>query len=95
MEFGTAAFVLGAPGHSWQHVACSGTSIGHKSLVFAAKTIAGSALDLFTKPDLLESAQEEHDEKMKGRSYRCPIPDHIPPPLEIARETAEKLKGRS
>ena len=92
MEFGTAAFVLGAPGHSWQHVACSGTSIGHKSLIFAAKTIAGSALDLFTKPDLLERAQEEHDEKMKGRTYMCPIPDHIPPPLEIARETAEKLK---
>jgi aminobenzoyl-glutamate utilization protein B len=95
MEFGTAAFVLGAPGHSWQHVACSGTSIGHKSLIFAAKTIAGSALDLFTKPELLERAQEEHDEKMKGRTYRCPIPDQIPPPLEIARETAEKLKGRS
>ena len=95
MEFGTAAFVLGAPGHSWQHVACSGTSIGHKSLIFAAKTIAGSVLDLFTKPDLLESAQEEHDEKMKGRTYKCPIPDHIPPPLEIARETAKKLKGRS
>ncbi len=54
MEFSTAAFVLGTPGHSWQTVACSGMSIGHKSLIFAAKTLAGSALDLIADPALIE-----------------------------------------
>jgi len=94
MEFGTTTFVLGAPGHSWQAVACSGTSIGHKSLIFAAKTMAGSALDLLTKPELLKKAKEEHEEKMKGRVYRCPIPDDINPPLEMARATAARLRGK-
>ena len=93
MEFGTTAFVLGAPGHSWQAVACAGTSIGHKSLIFAAKTIAGLALDLITQPGLLEKANEEHKERLKGRIYRCAIPDDVYPPLEIAQRTAEKLKG--
>jgi aminobenzoyl-glutamate utilization protein B len=94
MEFGTVAFVLGAPGHSWQAVACSGTSIGHKSLMFAAKTIAGSALDLLTRPELLKKAHEEQEDRLKGRAYRCPIPDDVGPPLEVARIAAEKLKGK-
>jgi aminobenzoyl-glutamate utilization protein B len=94
MEFGTTAFVLGAPGHSWQHVACSGTSIGHKSLIFAAKTMAGAALDLISDPGLLESAREEHTERLKGRTYLCAIPEDVNPPLEIARKAAENLKGR-
>jgi len=89
MEFGTTAFVLGAPGHSWQAVACSGMSIGHKSLIFAAKTIAGAALDLITKPELLKRAQEEFKERMKDRAYKCPIPDDVQPPLEVARAAAE------
>jgi aminobenzoyl-glutamate utilization protein B len=94
MEFGTVAFVLGAPGHSWQAVACSGISIGHKSLIFAAKTIAGSALDLMTRPELLEKAHEEQEDRLKGRAYKCPIPDDVGPPLEVARIAAEKLKGK-
>jgi len=95
MEFGTTTFVLGAPDHSWQAVACSGTSIGHKSLIFAAKTIAGSTLDLITNPELLRRAKEEHREILKGRKYKCAVPDDIEPPLEIARKAAEKLRGRA
>jgi aminobenzoyl-glutamate utilization protein B len=94
MEFGTTAFVLGAPGHSWQATACSGMSIGHKSLIFAAKTIAGSALDLLTKPDLLERAKREFRERLKGRVYRSPIPDEVQPPLEVARAAAEAARRR-
>ena len=91
MEFSTATFVLGAPGHAWQAVACSGTSIGHKSLIFAAKTITGSALDLLTKPGLVEKARDELSERLQGRTYMCPIPDDIAPPLQAAREAAERL----
>jgi aminobenzoyl-glutamate utilization protein B len=94
MEFSTTTFVLGAPGHSWQHVACSGMSIGHKSLIFAAKTIAGTALDLMTKPELLEKARDEFGKRMEGRTYRCPIPNEIQPPLEVARVAAEAAEKR-
>jgi len=94
IEFGTACNVLGAPGHSWQFVACSGSSIGHKSLVFASKTMAGSVLDLMTNPELLVRVKEEHKERLKGQTYE-PVGDpDMKPPLEMARETAEKLKGR-
>jgi aminobenzoyl-glutamate utilization protein B len=94
MEFGTTAFILGAPGHSWQHVAASGISLGHKSLIFAAKTMAGAAMDLITRPEVLKKAQDEHQERLRGREYVCPIPDDVNPPLEVAREAAEKLGGK-
>ena len=94
MEFSTTAAVLGTPGHSWHFVSTSGMSIGHKSLIFAAKTIAGAALDLMTMPEVLEKAKEEQKERLKGQIYRSPIPDDVGPALEVAREAAEKLKGK-
>jgi aminobenzoyl-glutamate utilization protein B len=88
MEFSTTAFVLGAPGHYWQTVACSGMSLGHKSLIFAAKTIAGSALDLITDSSLIMDAKEEHVSRLKGQTYKSPIPDDLGPALKVAREAA-------
>jgi aminobenzoyl-glutamate utilization protein B len=94
IEFGTSCNVLGAPGHSWQFVACSGSSLGHKSLLFAAKTMAGSVLDLLTKPELLKEVKEEYEMRLEGQTYE-PVGDpDRKPPLEMAREMAEKLKGK-
>jgi len=81
-EFGTTSVVLGTPGHSWTTVATCGMSIGHKSLVFAAKTMAGAALELLTKPELLKKAQDEHKEKLAGRVYKAPVPPDVKPPLD-------------
>jgi len=83
MEFGTATYVLGTPGHSWQVVSQSGMGLGHKSLIFAAKTISASALDLLTKPDLVKKAWEELRERTKGRTYRTPLPPDAKPPLDM------------
>jgi len=95
IEFGTACNVLGAPGHSWQFVACSGSSISHRSLLFASKTMAGSVLDLMTSPDLLKKVKEEHEKRLEGQVYK-PVGDpDRKPPLEQAREIAEKLKGKA
>ena len=88
MEFNTATCALGIPFHSWQMVAMSGMSIGHKSLIFAAKALAASALDLLTKPELLKSVKGEFAERKAGREYKCAVPKDIKPPLEVAREAA-------
>jgi aminobenzoyl-glutamate utilization protein B len=63
-------------------------SIGHKSLVFASKVMAGTAVELVTKPDLLKEIKDEHSERMTGKKYVCPIPKDVKPPLEIARKAA-------
>ena len=90
LEFRTAAFVLGIPGHSWQAVACSGMSIGHKSLIFAAKTLAGAAIDLISDDNILQEVIDEFNQRMKNRKYVPPIPDDVKPPLEVAKVAASK-----
>jgi aminobenzoyl-glutamate utilization protein B len=89
MEFGTTCAVLGTPGHSWQITAQCGTGIGHKGLIFAAKTLSASAIDLLTKPSLLKKARGELAERLQGRAYASPIPLDLRPPLEEARRQAE------
>jgi aminobenzoyl-glutamate utilization protein B len=88
MEFTTATYVLGTGAHSWQVVACSGAGIGHKSLLFAARTMAGSAIDLLTKPDMLKKVQDEFEKRKAGRKYISPVGKDVKPPLEIARKAA-------
>ena len=54
-----ATWVPGTPAHSWQAVACGGTDIGAKGMMVAAKTMALTAIDLFTTPALIDKAKEE------------------------------------
>ncbi len=82
VEFGTALFVVGAPGHSWQHTAICGTSIGEKSSLFAAKVMAATVIDLLTRPDLLEKAREDWRRRMQGKEYKSPLPPDLKPPLD-------------
>jgi aminobenzoyl-glutamate utilization protein B len=81
LEFTTACCMLGTPGHSWQFVAQSGMSIGHKGLIFASKVIAASGLELLTNPALLKAAQDEWEERMGGKVYKSPLPADLKPPL--------------
>ncbi len=82
VEFSTATTVPGSPGHSWQIAAISATSIGHKSLLFAAKVMAATALDLLTKQDVLKRIQDEFKERLRGKTYVSPLPADLKPPLD-------------
>ena len=75
----TCCWPLGTPGHSWQTVASSGSSIGHKGMLFAAKGMALAGLDLLTKSDLLAQAQAEFARAKNGRAYVTPLPDEVVP----------------
>jgi len=75
----TCCWPLGTPPHSWQTVASSGSSIGFKGMLFAAKGLALTALELFTNPDLLAAAQAEFEHDQQGKSYISPLPkDAVP-----------------
>ena len=65
-----ATWVPGTPAHSWQATACGGMEIGAKGMMVAAKTMALTAIDLFTDPALIVRAKEEFS-KNKG-DYRYP-----------------------
>jgi aminobenzoyl-glutamate utilization protein B len=82
IEFSTATFALGIPGHSWQNVAMGKSSISHKSLSFAAKTIACCTIDILTKPSLRSQIKDEWEFAKQGEHYVCPLPPNLKPPLD-------------
>lgn len=71
----TCCWPLGTPAHSWQMVASSGSSIGSKGMLFAAKAMAMTGLDLLRNPDLLEKAGEEFAEARGGVTYKSALPE--------------------
>lgn len=66
---------VGTPGHSWQTVAACGSSIGMKGMIFAAKGMALTAIDLLTKPEVLKEARAEFDAVKKDDPYKTPLPE--------------------
>ena len=78
-QISTTCWPLGTPGHSWQTVASSGSSIGAKGMIFAAKAMALAGLDLLVKPELLEAAQAEFKRARGERAYVTPLPPEAVP----------------
>jgi aminobenzoyl-glutamate utilization protein B len=83
--FSAACWVPGTPAHSWQAVACGGTSIGRQGLHLAARVLAVSGWDLMTTPKLLEAARAEHIRRREGQPYTPLIGSTQPPPLDYRR----------
>lgn len=76
----TATWVPGTAAHSWHAVAAGGTPIGDKGMVVAAKTLAMTAIDVFTRPDLVEAARTEHADRIpEGWVYEPLLGDRFPP----------------
>jgi aminobenzoyl-glutamate utilization protein B len=75
----TACYVPGTPEHSWQLVSQARTSIGHKGMILAAKVMAGGAIDVLEKPEVIAEAHEELRGRLEGKVYRTAIPGDVKP----------------
>jgi aminobenzoyl-glutamate utilization protein B len=73
-----ATWVAGTPAHSWQATACGGTEIGAKGMMVAAKTMALTAIDLFTTPSLIDKAKEEFIKDKGDYQYKALLGDRKP-----------------
>jgi aminobenzoyl-glutamate utilization protein B len=76
-----ASAPIDSPWHAWPVVACAGTSIGHKSVRTAARTLSGALLELFVSPELVAAARAEFGRQTEGKPYMCPIPADQQPPV--------------
>jgi aminobenzoyl-glutamate utilization protein B len=74
----TATWVPGTSAHSWQAVACGGTEIGTKGMMVAAKTMALTAIDLFTDASLIIKAKEEFIKDKADYKYQPLLGDRKP-----------------
>ncbi|MEE8160851.1 MAG: amidohydrolase [Acidobacteriota bacterium] len=78
-----ASYSFGAPGHSWQIVACTGGSIGEKGMMVAAKTLAASAIELYTSSDLLQQVQADFKKIREPLNFLTLIPEGQQAPKAI------------
>jgi len=70
----------GVPWHSWAVVAASGSPVGQRGMVYAAKALAATMVDYFQQPETLKAMREEFEASTKGRPYKAYIPAGIPSP---------------
>ena len=88
--FSTVCWVPGTPGHSWQATAAGGTTIGRKGMLLAAKVLAATAYDLYTRPDVIKAAKEEHNGRAGKVGYRSLLVTGQKPPLDYRRAPASQ-----
>lgn len=68
----------GTPWHAWPVVACGGSPVGHAGLLYAAKVLAASMVDVYSSPRVLESIRTEFTTATRGVQYKGYIPDGPP-----------------
>ena len=71
---------IGATGHHWTNVVASGSTLGHKGMMHAAKVMALVSVELVECPDKLAQARAGFEKAVKGNPYQSLTPEHILPP---------------
>ncbi|WP_205758531.1 hypothetical protein [Lysinibacillus sp. SGAir0095] len=69
--------------HTWQATSVFGSSIGLKGMHYAAKTMAGAALDTLLDSTIIESAKAEFYRLKADKTYECGIPVNVEPPIPV------------
>jgi len=73
----TAAY--DAPWHAWPVVATGGMSIGHKGMVYAAKALAATMVDLYEDLEQRAAIAKEFEQATDGFEFKFYIPEGPPP----------------
>jgi len=68
-----------APWHSWVVVACGGMSIGHKGMLYAAKGLALTMVDLFENEKLRQEIRKEFETRKGKEVWKALLPEGPPP----------------
>jgi len=53
-------------------------SIGHKGLIYAARVLAATMVDLYENPKYIQAMKEEFEQKRKGVVYKPFVPEGPP-----------------
>lgn len=81
----TATWVPGTAAHSWQAVACGGTSIGLKGMMIAAKAMAFTGYDLFKSSNTVKEAQSEFESRRGSEFVYSPLLGNRAPALDYRK----------
>ncbi len=79
-----ATYAIGTPGHSWQLTAQGKSPLAHKGMIHAAKTMAGTAIDVLRDETLLAQAKADHRQRLARTPFVSPLPAGLTPMLDMA-----------
>ena len=80
ISLGVTTAASGGPWHSWAVVACTGMSIGHKGMIYAAKALSMTMADLYKNPSLISDVKEDY---LKNKRYDKYDPRILPGPPSL------------
>jgi aminobenzoyl-glutamate utilization protein B len=86
------ASVPGIGYHNWQAAVTPTSTIAHKGMVAGSKVLAGTILDLLTKPELVQAARAEFAKRTEEMKYFAVLPADAKPPLDLNKETMDRYR---
>jgi aminobenzoyl-glutamate utilization protein B len=86
--------VPGSIGHHWSLVTCNYGPTAWKGLNTGAKIMAATALDLLTKPDVLEGIKSEFLKQSRDHPYKSLLPEGTKPPLYLNGDLMNKYRDQ-
>jgi len=84
--------VPGMIGHHWSAVSAYYGTAAWKGLNTGARVMAATAIDLLTKPQILDEIRKEFEEYSKDHPYKSLLPEGAEPPLDLNKELMEKYR---
>jgi aminobenzoyl-glutamate utilization protein B len=78
--------------HNWQAAVTPTSTIAHKGMVAGAKVLAGTIIDLLSRPELVAAARAEFDKQTSEMKYFAVLPADAKPPLDLNKETMERYR---
>lgn len=85
--------IPGLPGHHWANAVSMATPIAHKGATAGAKVVAMTALDLLTRPELIQQAWDYfRNIQTKDQKYTPLIGPDDPPVVSLNAKTMEQYR---
>jgi aminobenzoyl-glutamate utilization protein B len=88
-----ASLACAPPGvtwHNWQAASCANSNLGFKGMLYAAKVLTATVIDLLVDGKIIKDAGKELSLRLKGKKFGGLLPETAPVPLGINRKTMEK-----
>lgn len=80
--------------HQWTQSVTTGTPVTHKGILFGAKVMAATFIDILSNPDHLEKIRTDFQTQTKGYTWTSLIPDDVKPPLDVNKVEMDKYRSQ-
>ncbi|MBI4482821.1 MAG: M20/M25/M40 family metallo-hydrolase [Acidobacteria bacterium] len=78
--------------HQWTQAVTPATPVAHEGIVFGAKVMAATFIDILRDPEHLKRIRADFEEQRKGHTWKSLIPDGVQPQLDLNKAVMQKYR---